>query len=129
MIDAVVAGHLCVDVIPQIPPIADPSNFLAPGRLTETGGMVLSTGGSVSNTGLALHKWAWMCAGAPPGPRSYRSLTREILRSHGERLIDALTVGYANPAHTRLSSIRRGLIAPFLHCPAKPHFWPRRYQG
>ena len=46
MFDVLVAGHLCVDIIPEIPPApAQSDSFLAPGRLTEVGAAVISTGG------------------------------------------------------------------------------------
>jgi len=57
--DAVVAGHLCIDVFPSFPSLRpdDPDNLrkvLVPGKLVETGPLTVSTGGPVSNTGLAL---------------------------------------------------------------------------
>lgn len=58
LIDAVVAGHLCLDVFPdlsRIRPEAFPRLF-QPGRLLEIGPVSFATGGPVSNTGLALHK-------------------------------------------------------------------------
>lgn len=48
---AVVAGHICLDVIP----IIDRHFELLPGRLYEVGGPTMATGGAVANTGLALH--------------------------------------------------------------------------
>ena len=54
---AVVAGHICLDIIPEIralPPGGFNATFL-PGHLLEVGPAALSTGGPVSNTGLALH--------------------------------------------------------------------------
>ena len=57
-IDAVVAGHLCLDVIPDLSNIAadEFQRLFQPGRLLEVGAVSYSTGGAVSNTGLALHK-------------------------------------------------------------------------
>jgi hypothetical protein len=49
--DAVVAGLICLDIIPRFP---DPVT-LAPGKVTEIGAADLATGGAVANTGLALH--------------------------------------------------------------------------
>lgn len=51
-VEIVAAGHVCLDVIPQfltgeLPP---------PGALAEVGPVTVSTGGSVSNTGIALHR-------------------------------------------------------------------------
>ena len=56
-IDAVVAGHVCLDISPAFPPLrpdAPLSELLRPGSLTQVGGATISTGGSVSNTGLSL---------------------------------------------------------------------------
>jgi sugar/nucleoside kinase (ribokinase family) len=56
--DAVVAGHICVDVIPDLSAIPKErvAMLFRPGNLTKVGPVTLSTGGAVSNTGLALHK-------------------------------------------------------------------------
>lgn len=48
----IVAGHLCLDIIPQILTTTP----IEPGQLVDTGPATLSTGGTVSNVGLALHK-------------------------------------------------------------------------
>ncbi len=58
MADAIVAGHLCLDIIPDLSAIA-PGQFDAafqPGRLLQTGPARLTTGGAVSNTGIALNR-------------------------------------------------------------------------
>src|SRR5712692_6032909 len=51
--EAVVAGHICLDVIPTL--VGGGVVFM-PGQTVEAGPAVFSTGGPVSNTGLALHK-------------------------------------------------------------------------
>ncbi len=58
MIEAIVAGHICLDIIPQFPFDAgsDLTAYLSPGRLSEVGPATLSTGGAVSNTGLNLKR-------------------------------------------------------------------------
>ncbi|MDW8072519.1 MAG: carbohydrate kinase family protein [Anaerolineae bacterium] len=56
---AVVAGHLCLDVIPTLEVGTEKKSFstmFRPSSLTVIGPVILSTGGPVSNTGLALHK-------------------------------------------------------------------------
>jgi len=58
MIDAIVAGHLCLDIIPDLSVYAA-GHFDAafqPGRLVRIGPAAISTGGAVSNTGLTLHR-------------------------------------------------------------------------
>jgi sugar/nucleoside kinase (ribokinase family) len=58
MIDVVVAGHICLDIIPRFTTDAgtELSAYLSPGRLSEVGPVALSTGGAVSNTGLSLKR-------------------------------------------------------------------------
>lgn len=51
----VVAGHICLDIIPTFGREADVAMF-APGSLTRVGQAVCSTGGAVANVGLALHR-------------------------------------------------------------------------
>lgn len=51
--EAVVAGHICLDVIPLL--VGGAVQF-TPGHTIEAGPAVFATGGAVSNTGLALHK-------------------------------------------------------------------------
>jgi sugar/nucleoside kinase (ribokinase family) len=56
--EAITAGHICLDIIPDLS-AQEPGQFgnvFQPGRLVNVGPAALSTGGSVSNTGLALHK-------------------------------------------------------------------------
>ncbi len=57
MTDAVVAGHICLDIIPDLANLA-PGQFdqaFKPGMLVNSGPAKLSTGGAVSNTGIAMH--------------------------------------------------------------------------
>ena len=62
-IEAIVAGHLCLDIIPRITADLgdDPAAYLIPGRLTEIGPATLSTGGAVANTGINLHRLGIRC--------------------------------------------------------------------
>jgi sugar/nucleoside kinase (ribokinase family) len=56
-IDAVIAGHICFDVIPTFPKGADKiADLLIPGTLVNMGEVTTSTGGPVSNTGIALNR-------------------------------------------------------------------------
>jgi sugar/nucleoside kinase (ribokinase family) len=54
----VVAGHICLDIIPGFEhlPGGQFLNLLQPGKMITAGPATLSTGGAVSNTGLALVK-------------------------------------------------------------------------
>jgi sugar/nucleoside kinase (ribokinase family) len=55
---AVVAGHVCLDIIPSLATFAHGvlAETLHPGRLVQTGPATFATGGPVSNVGLALHR-------------------------------------------------------------------------
>jgi sugar/nucleoside kinase (ribokinase family) len=58
MTEVVVAGHLCLDIIPQFTAGSGGrlDSYLAPGRLTTVGPATFCTGGSVSNAGINLHR-------------------------------------------------------------------------
>ena len=56
--DITVAGQLCLDLIPEIPgsDLSAKENILIPGKLIHVGDVQISTGGPVSNAGIALAK-------------------------------------------------------------------------
>lgn len=55
--DVIVAGHICLDVIPEFDAAPEsPELLIQPGQLTEVGEAVMTPGGAVSNTGLALRR-------------------------------------------------------------------------
>lgn len=56
--DVVVAGHICLDIIPEIPATGAKTigEIMTPGKLINVGDAAVSTGGPVSNTGIALKK-------------------------------------------------------------------------
>jgi sugar/nucleoside kinase (ribokinase family) len=118
-IQAIVAGHICLDLIPQFQTDAGPdlSAYLAPGRLAEVGPMTLSTGGAVANTGLNLARLGVRTRlMGKIGDDLLGTAVLDLLRQHGSELADAMIVvpgetsSYTiviNPPH-----IDRG----FLHC-------------
>jgi sugar/nucleoside kinase (ribokinase family) len=55
--DAIVAGHLCLDIIPEMAHLSgDAAALWRPGSLHQIGAALLATGGAVSNTGISLHR-------------------------------------------------------------------------
>ncbi len=54
-IDVIVSGHLCLDMLPHMEHVSQAA-LARPGHLIETGPLDISTGGAVSNVGLALHR-------------------------------------------------------------------------
>jgi sugar/nucleoside kinase (ribokinase family) len=115
----VVAGHICLDIIPTfLSPIAAGSPIITPGALTNIGAARLSTGGVVSNTGLALHR-----LGVPTrlmGKVGDDLFGREIVRLLAER-DPALAAGMiVVPGEITSYSIvinPPGVDRSFLHCP------------
>ncbi len=55
LIDVIVSGHLCLDLLPSMEHVKL-NELPSPGHLFEIGPMTFSTGGAVSNTGLALQR-------------------------------------------------------------------------
>lgn len=55
---ACVAGHVCLDIIPEIPDkgTTDIASLLVPGKLLNIGRAAFGTGGAVANTGVTLRK-------------------------------------------------------------------------
>ena len=114
----VVAGHVCIDIIPAFGEIHVPlETLLRPGRLTNVGPAVLSTGGAVSNTGLALHR-----LGVPVqlmgkiGADLFGSAIQEALRRHDPALAEGMIVG-DDPSSYTLVINPPGIDRIFLHCP------------
>ncbi len=108
----IVAGHLCLDIIPAIGTGAS----LQPGRLVEVGPANIVTGGAVSNVGLALKK-----LGAPVrlvgkiGDDEFGRLLRDVLDKYGaDEFIIVDTHG--ETSYTIVVS-SAGQDRMFLHCP------------
>jgi sugar/nucleoside kinase (ribokinase family) len=93
MAEAIVAGHLCLDIIPDLSTFA-PGQFDAafrPGRLVQSGPATLTTGGAVSNTGIALHKLGIDTRLiARTGEDALGSTLRQCLESKGAGLANGL---------------------------------------
>ncbi len=54
--DIIVAGHICLDILPDFTRHTSGSDMLIPGKLTAIGPATLAIGGAVANAGLALHR-------------------------------------------------------------------------
>ncbi len=105
---AVAAGHICLDIIPQMNAIhaRDFSAAFQPGRVIEIGRATLSTGGAVSNTGLALHR-----LGIPTrlmgkvGQDLFGQAILDIIRTFGEGLVEGMKVdAQSNTSYTLVIS-------------------------
>jgi sugar/nucleoside kinase (ribokinase family) len=118
--DAVVAGHICLDVIPDLS--SSPSSkfdaLFVPGHLVEVGPAAFSTGGAVSNTGLTLNKLGIRTQlMGKLGNDLFGEAIRHIIASHGPHLAEGTVVdGKVSTSYTVIIS-PPGVDRMFLHCP------------
>jgi sugar/nucleoside kinase (ribokinase family) len=115
-IDVIVSGHLCLDLIPSMEHVSS-QKLTTPGRMSEVGPISVSTGGAVSNTGLALHRLG---------------VNVRLMATVGDDLIGQMIIAYLNDrdeALSRFISVQNGqpgsytvVLSPehadrtFLHC-------------
>ena len=122
--DAVVAGHLCLDLIPDLSPLGEASlaALLRPGQLLEVGPLAVSTGGSVSNTGQALHILGMRTRlMGKLGDDPLGTLVRQVISGRGEGLADGMIIDpEAATSYTVIVS-PPGTDRIFLHAPAANH--------
>ncbi len=117
---AVVAGHICLDVIPNMDHVPEGKlpALLHPGHLIITGPAAISTGGPVSNTGLALHR-----LGIPTrliakiGSDPLGAVVRGIVDRYDPALGAGLVVDNSSPTSYSLILSAPGVDRIFLHCP------------
>lgn len=122
--DVMAAGHLCLDIIPTIPDTGAErlSDLLSPGKLVHVETPRLSTGGAVSNTGLAMRKLGCdVCFCARIGDDAFGKLTIDCLKRHG----NTDGIGARTGADSSYSVV---IAAPnidrvFLHCPGSNDFF------
>ncbi len=88
--EAVVAGHICLDVFPTL---VGGAVVFKPGQTVEAGPVVFSTGGAVSNTGLALPKLG-VSTGlmGKIGSDLFGQAILQIVEAHGPGLSDGMVV-------------------------------------
>ena len=118
--DAVVAGHLCLDMIPDLTGISPDriAQVFLPGRLTEVGPATIGTGGPVSNTGLALHKLGITTQlMGKVGDDVFGQVVCELVRAYDPRLAEGMLVD--KRVHTSYTIVLSppGVDRFFLHDP------------
>lgn len=115
----IVAGHICLDVIPALLGAGDFAASFRPGRLLEAGPALMSTGGAVSNTGLALHKLGINTRlMGKIGPDLFGQAILDIVKQHGgEHLAEGMnTVPGESSSYTVILN-PPNVDRIFLHCP------------
>jgi len=117
---ALVAGHICLDVFPDMGHL-QPGSFeqqFRPGHLITVGGLHFSTGGPVSNVGLALHH-----LGIPArlvtriGDDPFGLILQDIIKSRGPHLLDDMITSPQGETSYSLIISPPGVDRIFLHCP------------
>ena len=113
-----VAGHICLDIIPDLNHMHVPSSeFYQPGKLAECGAAALSTGGPVSNTGLALLILGTRAAlMGKVGDDPFGELVHMLLSKRGAASRMAVVAGESTSYTVALSP--GGQDRMFLHSPA-----------
>jgi sugar/nucleoside kinase (ribokinase family) len=120
MADAIVAGHLSLDIIPDlfVHAAGKFDSAFQPGRLVHVGPATISTGGAASNTGLALHRLGIDThIIAKVGSDQFGQIVRQVIASHAPHLADGISVS------TKTSTSYTVIVSPpgsdrrFLHHP------------
>lgn len=112
----VVAGHLCLDVIPEF---KGPSDIL-PGRLIEVGPARFSTGGAVSNVGRALHRLgARVRLIGKVGDDPFGQIVSRLLAEESSELTSGLVVSPGGATSYSVVINPPHLDRTFLHMPGE----------
>ena len=119
MIDAIVAGHLCIDLVPDISAeVSRSEGYLRPGRLSQVGPALICPGGAVSNTGIALHRLGLdVRLVGRLGDDLIGDLTRQVLRAEHPSLAQSLVLARGEASGYTLVFDPPGVDRCFLHCP------------
>lgn len=119
-VDAIVSGHICLDVIPDLSGISAEqfSRSFAPGRLLEVGAVRFSTGGPVSNVGLALHKLgARVQLMGKVGDDLFGQAIRQGIARYDPDLVQGMIVDAAVASSYTVVINPPGIDRFYLHCP------------
>lgn len=108
----VVAGHICLDIIPAL----ETGAVLEPGRFVNVGPATVTTGGAVANTGLALHRLGTpVRLVAKVGADRFGGAILDLLRAHGPMLVDNMIVDPATATSYTLVIEPPGVPRLFIH--------------
>lgn len=115
-IDVIVSGHLCLDLIPDMSTV--PLEALSkPGRLSEVNALSFSTGGAVSNTGLALYQLGVnVRLMATVGDDLIGKIIISLLESRAPSLSQLITFQPGQPTSYSIVLSPQRVDRIFLHC-------------
>lgn len=130
MIEAVVGGHICLDIIPQFTTEwsvsaaagREMSAYVAPNRLSEVGPAALSTGGAVSNTGINLHRLGVKTRlMGKVGDDLFGQAILDILRTYSPKLAEGMVIVPGEVSSYTIVINPPGVDRAFLHCAGANH--------
>lgn len=117
--DVIAAGHICLDIIPDLSGTSMGDRALmVPGHLTRIGPATIATGGPVSNVGLSLHKLGVRVAlmGKVGDDVMGQSILEVIRRIEPELVRGMVVDARADTSYTLVISPPQ-TDRSFLHCP------------
>ncbi|CAG5089652.1 PfkB domain protein [Thermobacillus xylanilyticus] len=116
--EVVVAGHICLDIIPSLPNAKGGlDQILVPGKLVNAGPVVLSTGGTVSNTGIALHRLGMsVLLMGKIGDDLFGQAVLKLLRRQSPELAEGMMVIAGENTSYSIVIHSPGIDRIFLHC-------------
>lgn len=115
----VVAGHICLDVIPELShiPAGAFGDLFQPGHLINVGPALFCTGGPVSNTGLALYRLGILTRlMAKVGDDPFGGIVRSLVGRFNPGLVEGLVTDPDSPTSYTVIVNPPGIDRIFLHC-------------
>jgi sugar/nucleoside kinase (ribokinase family) len=119
-ISAIAAGHICLDVIPNMDhlPEGQFDHLFLPGHLISVGPAAFSTGGPVSNTGLALYRLGIPTTlVAKVGADMFGQIVTRLVENFNPNLAGGLIASPESPTSYTVIINPPGTDRIFLHCP------------
>jgi sugar/nucleoside kinase (ribokinase family) len=115
----VVAGHICLDIIPTFPSQGEQdAACIEPGHLYRMGPAVCATGGAVSNTGLALYRLGISTTlMGKVADDLFGTAVLDILRGYQPELAEGMIVTPGENTSYSIVISPPGVDRAFLHCP------------
>ena len=114
-----VAGHICLDIIPSFH--SENRNFsdiLVPGKLIDVGPAAMATGGSVSNTGIALHRLGIQTLMIGKiGPDQFGNMVLGLLNAQDPSLTRGMKIDSSGSTSYTIVISPPGRDRMFFHCP------------
>ena len=119
----IVAGHVDTDIHPAMPlPPEGLQALLVPGKLVEVGPAHVTTGGAVSNSGLALHRLGFrtLLVGKI-GNDAFGRMVLDNYRQFGQDLADNMIIDPGAVTSYSICITPPGIDRMFWHCPGANH--------